>query len=169
MMRPRFPCIRPFTWVPLCIGPILQCGWLSKRASRAEMALSLSLSVRYPLVDPGHRTARSQVDDGSLAVIAAEDEGGVRAAEAEGIRQDRIDPGVVDALAHDVHVGEGRVDLLDMSALADEAVVHHQQRVDRLLHPRRAQGVAREGFGRRDRRAFFAGAGKPPARLHPLL
>ena len=42
---------------------------------------------------------------------------------------------IVDPLAHDRHVGEGRVELLDVGALADEAVVHHQERVDRLLHP----------------------------------
>ena len=41
---------------------------------------------------------------------------------------------VVDPLADDVHVGERRIDFVDMGALADEAVLHHQQRVDRLLH-----------------------------------
>jgi hypothetical protein len=47
-----------------------------------------------------------------------------------------------------------RIELLDMRALADEAVVHHQQRVDRLLHAGGAQRVAGERLGRRDRRAL---------------
>src|SRR5258707_9908463 len=53
----------------------------------------------------------------------------VGAAKAEGIGQRRLDLGVVDALAHDVRVGDGGVDVLDIGALADEARLHHQQRV----------------------------------------
>ena len=45
---------------------------------------------------------------------------------------------VFDALSHDRHVREGGVELLDVGALADEAVVHHQERVDRLVHTRRS-------------------------------
>src|SRR5262245_44818669 len=56
----------------------------------------------------------------------------ISAAEPERVRQLtaklRVAP-----LAHDRHVGEGRIHRLDVCALADEAVVHHQQRVDRLL------------------------------------
>src|SRR6476661_9410964 len=46
-----------------------------------------------------------------------EDQRGVGAAEAEGVRQHRADPGVVDALAHNRHVGEDRIKLIDMGAL----------------------------------------------------
>ena len=61
---------------------------------------------------------------------------------------------VVAALAHDRHVGEGRIEILDIGALADEAVLHHQQRVDRLLHAGGAERMAGQRLGRRDRRAF---------------
>ena len=59
-------------------------------------------------------------------------------------------------LAHDRHVLEIRVELLDVGALADEAVLHHQQAVDRLLHAGRAERVAGQRLRRRDRRAFLA-------------
>src|SRR5215813_348935 len=87
-----------------------------------------------------------------------EDQRGVGAAEAEGVRQDRADLGVVDALAHDRHVGEHRIKFRDMGALADEAVIHHQQRVDRLLHAGGAERMAGQRLGRGDRRTFLAGA-----------
>src|SRR3712207_5103975 len=79
-------------------------------------------------------------------IEAFHDDRGVRTTEAEPIRHDAADPGVVDALADDRHVGEGRVDLLDIGALGDEAVVHHKKRVDRLLHPGRPQRMPGEGF-----------------------
>ena len=60
---------------------------------------------------------------------------------------------IVAPLAHDRHVGEGRIEVLDIGALADEAVVHHQQRIDRLLHAGRAERMAGQRLGRRDRRA----------------
>jgi hypothetical protein len=54
------------------------------------------------------------------------------------------------------NVGEGRIEILDIGAFADEAVVHHQERVDRLLHAGGAERVAGQRFGRRDRRDLVA-------------
>ncbi len=61
-------------------------------------------------------------------------------------------------LAHDRHVGELRIELVDIGALADEAVLHHQQAVDRLLRAGGAERMAGQRLRRRDRRAFVAGA-----------
>src|SRR5207248_6470264 len=56
-----------------------------------------------------------------LRVHPLEHQRGVGAAEAEGIRQHGAELGVIDALAHDWHVGECRIELGDVGALADEA------------------------------------------------
>src|SRR5437016_1437179 len=53
----------------------------------------------------------------------------IGAAEAERVRQHATERDVVAALAHDRHVRERRIEIFDIGALADEAVVHHQQRI----------------------------------------
>src|SRR5262249_29619319 len=58
--------------------------------------------------------------------------------------------GVVLTFPHDGHVGELRVELVDVGALANETVIHHEQREDRLLHADRAQRMSGERLGRGD-------------------
>src|SRR5262245_41022920 len=92
----------------------------------------------------------------ALSVIALEYERGVGATEAEGIGKSRVDLGIVDALAHDRHTFEFRVEFGDMSAFADEALLHHQDRIDRFLHAGCAERMARQRFGRLNRRDVAA-------------
>src|SRR5262245_38965563 len=87
------------------------------------------------------------------ANVTVEDECRVGAAEAERIRDHGVDLDIVDALENDRIVGEGRIDLIDMRRLGDEAVVDHQQAVDRLLHAGGAEGVSGQRLCRRDRGA----------------
>ena len=46
------------------------------------------------------------------------------------------------------------IELFDVGAFADEAVVHHQERIDRFLHAGGTERMAGQGLGRRDRRAL---------------
>src|SRR6202521_2819466 len=93
---------------------------------------------------------------GWLRLQPFEHERGVGASEAEAVRQDASERHVVLARAHDRHVGERRSPLLDVAALAYEAVVHHQKRIDRLLHPGGAERMASERLGGGDWRALVA-------------
>src|SRR3546814_6463000 len=81
-----------------------------------------------------------------------EDERGVGAAEAEGIGENRIDLRVVDALADDRNAFEFGIQRLDMRALADEFLLHHQQAVNRFLHTGSAERVACKRLRRLDMR-----------------
>src|SRR6185436_7518572 len=81
-----------------------------------------------------------------------EHDGCIGAAETERVRQHAIELHVVAALAQDRDVREGGVEGLDVGALANEAVLHHQQRIDRLLHAGGAERMAGQRLGRRDRR-----------------
>src|SRR4051794_31708673 len=72
---------------------------------------------------------------------------GVGAAKPERVRQHGAELGVVDALAHDRHVGECRIKLGDVRAFADKSVVHHQERVDRLLNAGGAERMAGQRLG----------------------
>src|SRR5215475_10160015 len=61
-------------------------------------------------------------DEGSgcpvqASCVTLEDQRRIGAAEAEAVGQRRLDPRVVDALAHDVRVGQDRIDLFDIRAL----------------------------------------------------
>src|SRR5262245_23765821 len=62
-----------------------------------------------------------------------EHDASVGAAKPERIRQHAAECHVVASLAHNRHIGECRIHGLDVGALADESVLHHQHRVDRLL------------------------------------
>ena len=65
---------------------------------------------------------------------------------------------VVQPFAHDRHVFESRIEFVDIGAFADEAVVHHQEAVDRLLRAGCAERMAGQRLGGRDRRAFVSRA-----------
>src|SRR5437016_3059320 len=96
----------------------------------------------------------SALAEAALRVHPFEHDRGVGAAEAERVRQYAAEPHMVAPLARDRHVGERRIETLDMGALADEAIVHHQQRVDRLMRAGGAERMAGERLGGRDRRAL---------------
>src|SRR5690606_31879097 len=80
---------------------------------------------RFPFINPSMAVV--------LCGIALEDQRGVGAAEAEGVRQHCVYGGVVGALAHDRHVFKFGVEALDMGGLADAASRHHQEGIDRFL------------------------------------
>src|SRR5665213_814596 len=82
-------------------------------------------SPRFPSINPGMGWSR---------VDMLEDDRGIGATETERVRQHGAELRVFLALAHDRHVGESRIEGLDVGAFADKAVLHHQQRIDRLLH-----------------------------------
>src|SRR5262249_29791692 len=91
-----------------------------------------------------------------LSVVALENERGVGAAEAEGVGKSAIDPGTVDAIAHDPHTLEFRIKVGDMRTFADEALLHHQQRIDRFLNAGSSQRMSRQRLGRLDMRNLVA-------------
>src|SRR6185437_16271729 len=82
-------------------------------------------SPRLPSISPGMFFSR---------IHMLEDDRGIGAPEAERIRQHRAQFYVVATFAHDRHVGESGIEGLDIGALTDETIVHHQHRVDRLLN-----------------------------------
>src|SRR4051794_15422062 len=156
MTRPRLPCIRPMAPTP------------PRSSGRTLSAIKLS-SLRMSMTAPpkafeqgGRAAAHYRFRPDPSGVETLQHNGGVGAAEPERVRQYVTDAGVVDPLADDRHVGEGGVELLDVGALADEAVVHHQERVDRLLDAGRAERMAGERLRRGDRRGIFARARHPP-------
>src|SRR3984893_4475467 len=103
---------------------------------------------RLPRINPPLSAARAS------GIDMFQYEAGVGAAEAEGIRQDGTQSHAVAALAHNVHILESRIELLNSRAFANEAVLHHQQRVDCFLHPGGPERMAGQGFRRGDRRTL---------------
>src|ERR1700749_2358088 len=92
----------------------------------------------------------------SMLVQLLENQAGIGAAEAEAVRQGGVDRRIVDALAYDVGAFHRGIELLDIGAFADEAVLHHQQRINRLMHSGGALAVAGERLRRADRRHLLA-------------
>src|ERR1700722_6177166 len=91
---------------------------------------------------------------GRSGVDVLEHERRVCPAKTERVRKRRTQLYVVPARAHDRHVRECRVDLIDMCALADEAVLYHQQGINGLVRAGRALGMSGQRLRRRDRRTF---------------
>src|SRR5215211_7896399 len=163
MTRPRLPCIRPMAPTP------------PRSSGRTLSAIKLS-SLRMSMTAPpkafeqgGRAAAHYRFRPDPSGVETLQHNGGVGTAEPERVRQYVTEAGIVDPLADDRHIGEGPVELLDVRALADEAVVHHQERVDRLLDPGRAERMAGERFRRRNRGTFVARAEHLADRLDLLL
>ena len=77
---------------------------------------------------------------------AAHDDRAVGPAEAEAVRHHTVKGNAVLPLARDGDIGEFGIELLNVGALAHEAVVEHEQGVDRFLHACRAQRVAGQRF-----------------------
>src|SRR5215468_10176312 len=89
-------------------------------------------------------------------VASLQHESRISAAEPEAVRHYTVKVCIVLSFPHDGHVGEYGVELVDVGALADKAVVDHEQREDGLLHADRAQRMAGERLGRGDRRDVLA-------------
>src|SRR5574337_874389 len=85
-----------------------------------------------------------------------EDERRVRAAKAEGIGQDRPQAHIVASFPDNGYVRKGRIDIFDVGAFANEAVLHHQQRIDGLVHAGRPLRVAGQRLCGRNWRAPLA-------------
>src|ERR1700736_2739583 len=126
MIRPRLPLIRPaFIDYPRSAHGEIFC-W-----SRSGLPALLASCLRG---------------------VALQDQRGVGSAETEGIGEGAIERHVVHALAHDRHVGKGRIELVDIRGFGGEAVVYHEKAVDCLLHAGRTEGMAGQRLRRRDRR-----------------
>src|SRR5271169_1701619 len=110
MISPRLPCISPCMSNPEC-----------SKAFCAD-------ATRTPILIVGLQSSAATAAPSCLQPL--EGEAGVGAAESKRIRQNAAERHVIAPLAHDRHVGERRIHGLDVGALADEAVLHHQQAVD---------------------------------------
>src|SRR5438477_10813273 len=71
----------------------------------------------------------------------------VGAAEPEAVGHHGIEFRVVDALPHDRRVGDLRIEFFNIGGFGDEAVLHLQNGINRLVHSGGAQRMAGEGFG----------------------
>src|SRR5690606_17064936 len=83
--------------------------------------------------DGACRGARSAPRHAAARSGAREHQGGVGAAEAETVRHHGVEPRLA-AGANDREALGPRVELVDVCGAGDEAVAHHQQAVDRLVH-----------------------------------
>src|SRR6478736_5828406 len=119
--------------------------------SGAGSAISLVVVMASSLVASG-----SLCSPNLLPVTTPKHERGVGAAEAEAVGHDVVDVDIVLTLAHDRHVGHGGIDGLDVGGFANEAVVHHQQRINRLMCAGGAERMAGERLGGADRRRLVA-------------
>src|SRR6266568_8577988 len=98
---PRLPRINPWLCAIICIYPV--SFWNITECPRQSYANSIPITLEH--------------------------QRGIGAAEAKAVGQSGIDFDVVDALAHDIGVGDHRIDFLDIGAFADEPGLHHQQSV----------------------------------------
>src|SRR6478672_6092103 len=156
MIRPRLPAISgPGLAMSVFVMTFFQ-SWYA----RAAWAQPLRLLGLDTLHDPGLIRGRSQPHAERarvpLRVASFHHQSRIGAAEAEAVRHYTVKVGIVLPFPRDGHVREFRIELVDVGALADEAVVHHQQGEDGLLDACRPQRMAGERLGRRDRRHVFA-------------
>src|SRR5262245_5671947 len=127
MMRPRLPAIR---------GPgfamsisVMGCPIVAPKARLT----SLTVMPGAPQECRGHLLAAATLQYRYaifLTVQPAEHERRVGSSKAEAVGHDAIKANIVEPFAHDRDILERRVELVDVGALADESVVHHQQRED---------------------------------------
>src|SRR5689334_8893814 len=84
--------------------------------------------------------------------LTLKDQRGVGATETEAVGERRVDTDIIHTLAHDIRIGDGRIEFLDIGAFADEPGLHHQERVDRFMHAGRTLAVPSERLGGADGR-----------------
>src|SRR5262249_23541705 len=70
-----------------------------------------------------------------LSFVPSKNQSSVRAAKPKTVRHHAVKIDVIKPLPDYRHIGEGRVKLLYIRRLAYETVIHHEERVNRLLHP----------------------------------
>src|ERR1700758_3280744 len=110
MISPRLPFIRS------CIAPTLHSSLGRQQpAWPANPDTKLCNDAAGILNAPRTRS----MTQSNSRIQPLEHQRGVGAAEAERVRQHGAELGVVDALAHDRHVGENRIEFVDVRALAD--------------------------------------------------
>mmetsp|Transcript_18512 Transcript_18512/g.59481 ORF Transcript_18512/g.59481 Transcript_18512/m.59481 type:complete len:228 (+) Transcript_18512:185-868(+) len=85
----------------------------------------------------------------SPSVVLVKDEACVGAAEAERVRHDALHRHLL-AFPQYVHALRLGDELFDVGRLGEEAIAHHEQRVDRLVHAGGAQRVPRQRLRRAD-------------------
>src|SRR5262249_54261556 len=147
MTRPRLPAINGPGWAMSLLVMTLFQSWCA-RAAQAQLLSFLGLDK---LGNPGNVRGRRKAAGGwarvTSRVASFQHQGRIGAAEAEAVRHDTVKVGHILPGAHDRDIGELGIELLDVGALADETVVHHEQGEDRLLYADGAQRVAGERFG----------------------
>merc|ERR1719310_2691811 len=121
--RVRAPRLRPAFW-----GAVVARVAHIRRRRTAHSVAPLTPSLRC--------AAR-------LLLVAVEDEAAVGAAKAKGVRHDAIHLAVI-ALSENFHALRLGYQLLDVCTLGEEALLEHEQRIDRLVHARRAERVPRQ-------------------------
>src|SRR5215475_5788112 len=146
MMRPRLPAISGPAWA---MSLLVMTSFLS-RSQRAN------LPGDKPPTCPLKTPVIPAIAAIGSCVVTPENEGGIGATKAETVRHHTVKIDVILAPTRDRHIGEGGVQFIDVGAFADEAIVHHQQSVNRLLHPRGAQRVTCQRFGGGNRRQILA-------------
>src|SRR5690606_32014282 len=87
---------------------------------------------------------------GWLAVEAAKHQAGIRAAETKAVGHHTVELHAIEPLTYDRDVLERSIELVDICALADEAVIHHEKREDRLLYANCAKRMTGQRLGGRD-------------------
>src|SRR5262249_56431299 len=98
---------------------------------------------------------RPSVSSPASPIHTAEHQCGVSSAETEAVRHHCVNGHVILTFTRDRHVGNRRIDGLDIGGFANEAVVHHEQRIDRLMHAGGAERMAGYRLGGAGRRAPF--------------
>src|SRR5688572_16150221 len=133
-------------WVGWGCGPLPPTATprqVTRAGSAAEVAgnrgpcspATVRGSSRCPTVEPPSRLLN-----------ALEHQRGVGAAEAEAVRHHRRTD-LITTLAHDRESLCARIDGVDVGRAGNEAVLHHQQAVDSLVHAGRSERVAAERLG----------------------
>src|SRR4029453_6607507 len=132
MTRPRLPAISGPAWA---ISLFVMTSFLSRpQRARCPVTSLQPAALKRPTSPPSPQHAGS-------CVVSPENQRGIGTAETKAVRHDTVEIYVVLPLARDRYIREGGVEFIDVGTLADKAIVHHQQRVDRLLHPCGAQRV----------------------------
>src|SRR6188768_2339422 len=101
------------------------------------MPQAIEWSLATPMMRPRRPCIRP--DDFRSAVIAPESKCRIGPTKSEAVGDHQIEIGIVLALTDDRNVGELRIELVDMCALGDESVLHHENAVDGFLRTGRTQ------------------------------
>src|SRR5262245_20668598 len=156
MMSPRLPAINGPGWAMSLLVMTFFQSWCA-RAAQAQLLSFLGLDkAGNPRNTGGRRRGAGRPARVPSRLASFQHQSCIGAAEAEAVRHDTVKVGSVLPPADDRHIGKLGVQLVDVGALADEAVVHHQQGEDRFLYADRPERVAGERFSGGNRRHILA-------------